>query len=282
MKERTEKNRKQPFGYGVQEGLICCLPAEAETVQEIYRLYIKGISIAQIAKAITARGVPYRQGVPAWNKNMVARILDDSRYAGQPPYPDILDQKLFNQVYGLRQKNRSLQLTNQDIRWIRAKVSCAQCGTRLIRKADKRHRGTIWCCPQCAMTTRPVPDDELVQLITSKLSAAADALEHPRLPESRSQITLQELCLQREFDRALYAPQPAVEQLLALSQKITVEAYQRSQCSSIWLTAQIRNRLLAWQPDMPLKQEVFEAVVSKILLTAKDGIQIQLTNQQVL
>lgn len=282
MKQQTEKNRKQPFGYGVQEGLICCLPSEAETVQEIYRLYIKGMSIAQIAKAMTVRGVPYRQGVPGWNKNMVARILDDSRYAGQPPYPAILEQKLFDQVFRLRQKNRSRQLANQNIRWIRAKVSCAQCGTRLIRKADKRHRGTIWCCPQCAMTTRPVPDDELVQLITSKLAAAADVLEHPRLPESRSQIPLQELCLQRKFDRALYAPQPDVEQLLALSQKITVEAYQRSQCSSIWLTAQIRNRLLAWQPDMPLKQEVFEAVVSKILLTAEAGIQIHLTNQQVL
>lgn len=282
MKERTEKNRKQPFGYGVLEGVVCSIPAEAEMVQEIYRLYIKGISIAQIAKAMTVRGVPYRQGVPEWNKNMVARILDDSRYTGQLPYPAILERKLFNQVCRLRQKNRSRQLANQEIRWIRAKVSCAQCGRRLIRKADKRHRGTIWCCPQCAMTTRPAPDDELVQLITNKLATAADALEHPRLPESGSQIPLQELCLRREFDRARYAPQPDVEQLLALSQKITVEAYQRSQCSSIWLTAQIRNRLLAWQPDMPLKQEVFEAVVSKILLTAEASVQIQLTNQQVL
>lgn len=93
---------------------------------------------------------------------------------------------------------------------------------------------------------------------------------------------MQEFCLQREFDRALYAPQPDVEQLLALSQRIAAETYQRSQCSHVWLTTQIRNRLLAWQPDMPLKQEVFEAVVSKILLTAKAGIQIQLTNQQIL
>lgn len=282
MKERTEKNRKQPFGYGVLEGVVCSIPAEAETVQEIYRLYIKGMSIVQIAKVMTARGVPYRQGVPEWNKNMVARILDDSRYTGQLPYPAILEQKFFDQVGRLRQKNRSRQLANQEIRWIRAKVSCAQCGARLIRKTDKHRRGTIWRCPQCAMTTHPVPDDELVQLITNKLATAADVSESPKKPEPRSQITMQELCLQREFDRALNVSQPDVEQLLALSQKITVEAYQRSQCSSIWLTAQIRNRLLAWQPDMPLKQEVFEAVVSKILLTAEASVQIQLTNQQVL
>lgn len=282
MKQQTEKNRKQPFGYGVQEGLICCLPAEAETVQEIYRLYIKGISIAQIAKAMTVRGVLYRQGVPDWNKNMVARILDDSRYTGQPPYPAILSQRLFDQAYERRQRNRPRQLANQEIRWIRTKVSCAQCGVRLTRKTDKRHCGAIWCCPQCAMTTRPVLDDELVQLITNKLAAAADALEHPRLPESRSQITLQELCLQREFDRTLYAPQPDVEQLLALSQKIATEAYQRSQCSHVWLTAQIHNLLLAWQPDTPLEQGMFEAVVSKILLTVEASVQIQLTNQQVL
>ena len=282
MKERTEKNRKQPFGYGVLEGVVCSIPAEAEMVQEIYRLYIKGMSIVQIAKVITARGVPYRQGVPEWNKNMVARILDDSRYTGQLPYPAILEQKLFDQACKLRQKNRPRQLANQEIRWIRTKVSCAQCGARLIRKTDKRRRGTIWCCPQCAMTTRPVPDDELVQLITSKLAAAADALEHSRLPEPGSPITLQELCLRREFDRALYAPQPDVEQLLALSQKITVEAYQRSQCSLVWLTAQIKNRLLAWPPGTPLEQDVFEAVVSKILLIAEASVQIQLTNQQVL
>ena len=282
MKERTEKNRKQPFGYGVLEGVVCSIPAEAEMVQEIYRLYIKGMSIVQIAKVMTARGVPYRQGVPEWNKNMVARILDDSRYTGQLPYPAILEQKLFDQACKLRQKNRPRQLANQEIRWIRTKVSCAQCGARLIRKTDKRRRGTIWCCPQCAMTTRPVPDDELVQLITSKLATAADVLEHPRLPESGSQITLQELCLQREFDRALNVSQPDVRYLIAQSQKIVAEAYQRSQCSHAWLTAQIHNLLLAWQPDTPLEQGMFEAVVSKILLTAEASVQIQLTNQQVL
>ena len=179
MKERTEKNRKQPFGYGVLEGVVCSIPAEAEMVQEIYRLYIKGMSIVQIAKVMTARGVPYRQGVPEWNKNMVARILDDSRYTGQLPYPAMLEQKLFDQACKLRQKNRPRQLANQEIRWIRTKVSCAQCGARLIRKTDKRRRGTIWCCPECAMATRPTPVNELVQMITNKMAADAD------LPEPR-------------------------------------------------------------------------------------------------
>lgn len=141
MKERTEKNRKQPFGYGVLEGVVCSIPAEAEMVQEIYRLYIKGMSIVQIAKVMTARGVPYRQGVPEWNKNMVARILDDSRYTGQLPYPAILEQKLFDQACKLRQKNRPRQLANQEIRWIRTKVSCAQCGARLIRKQTNAAAG---------------------------------------------------------------------------------------------------------------------------------------------
>ena len=93
---------------------------------------------------------------------------------------------------------------------------------------------------------------------------------------------MQELCLRREFDRTLYAPQPDAEQLLALSKKIAAETYQRSQCSHAWLTAQIHNLLLAWQPDTPLEQGMFEAVVSKILLTAEASVQIQLTNQQIL
>lgn len=281
MKQQTEKNRKQPFGYGVLEGVVCSIPAEAEMVQEIYRLYIEGMSIVQIAKVMTARGVPYRQGVPEWNKNMVARILDDSRYTGQLPYPAILEQKLFDQACKLRQKNRPRQLANQEIRWIRTKVSCAQCGARLIRKTDKRRRGTIWCCPECAMATRPTPDNELVQLVTNKL-AAADALAFPRRSGTESQNTMQEHYLQREFDRALHSPQPDTKQLLALSQKIAAEAYQRSQCSHVWLTAQVHDRLLAWRPGTPLEQDMFEAVVSKILLSAEVSVQIQLTNQQVL
>ena len=280
MKQQMEKNRKHPFGYGVQEGMVCCISSEAETVREIYRLYIKGMSIAQIAKAITARGIPYRPGVSEWNKNMVVRILDDSRYTGLPPYSVILSQEVFDRVSERRHKNRQHQLANQNIRWMRAKVCCACCGIRLVRKTDKRHRGTVWSCPQCTMTTRPVPDRELVQLITSKLAAAA--LKLPELPAPREQITIQELCWQREFDRALHSPQPDVEQLLALSQQIAAGAYQRSRCSHIWLTAQIHNRLLAWQPGTPLEQDVFDAVVSKVLVTPKAGVQIQLTNQQVL
>ena len=88
--------------------------------------------------------------------------------------------------------------------------------------------------------------------------------------------------MQREFDRALNVSQPDVRYLIAQSQKIAAEAYQRSQCSHVWLTAQIQNRLFAWPPGTPLEQDVFEAVVSKILLTAEASVQIQLTNQQVL
>lgn len=176
----------------------------------------------------------------------------------------------------------SIMYSNQEIRWIRTKVSCAQCGARLIRKTDKRRRGTIWCCPECAMATRPTPDNELVQLVTNKLAAVADLPEPPKPPEPRCRITRQELCLQREFDRALNVSQPDVRYLIAQSQKIAAEAYQRSQCSHVWLTAQIQNRLLAWPPGTPLEQDVFEAVVSKILLAAEASVQIQLTNQQVL
>lgn len=176
----------------------------------------------------------------------------------------------------------SIMYSNQEIRWIRTKVSCAQGGARLIRKTDKRRRGTIWCCPECAMATRPTPDNELVQLVTNKLAAVADLPEPPKPPEPRCRITRQELCLQREFDRALNVSQPDVRYLIAQSQKIAAEAYQRSQCSHVWLTAQIQNRLLAWPPGTPLEQDVFEAVVSKILLAAEASVQIQLTNQQVL
>ena len=87
-------NRKQPFGYRMEFGEYTPHPAEAETVRWIYQTYLAGASYQELVEALQERGVAYDEG-KLWNKNMVARILEDKRYIGTDRYPAILPEEQF-------------------------------------------------------------------------------------------------------------------------------------------------------------------------------------------
>ena len=81
--------RKMVFGYRMELGDIVPSPNEAETVRYIYTRYLAGASFQCLANELNQKALPYHTG-KSWNKNMVARILEDSRYAGTERFPAIL------------------------------------------------------------------------------------------------------------------------------------------------------------------------------------------------
>lgn len=88
-------NRKRPFGYRIVCGEIVPHESEAETVRWIFETYLAGATYSALVGALQERGVPYDAGKP-WNKNMVARILEDRRYIGAGEYPPLLKQEQFD------------------------------------------------------------------------------------------------------------------------------------------------------------------------------------------
>lgn len=90
-------NRKQPFGYQMQFGTVAVRPQEAELVQYIFQQYILGASFRELVSTLQNQAVPYDSG-KLWNKNMVARILEDARYVGMDRYPAILPEEQFHSV----------------------------------------------------------------------------------------------------------------------------------------------------------------------------------------
>ena len=79
-------NRKQPFGYRMTLGEITIQPEEAELVRFIFQGYSTGATLGELTKALCRQEIPYYEG-RTWNKNMVSRILEDSRYIGEKGYP---------------------------------------------------------------------------------------------------------------------------------------------------------------------------------------------------
>ena len=104
------KNRKLPFGYKMEQGKPVVYPREAEIVTVIFRQYTMGASYLTLVKMLKNQPVPYDTN-RLWNKNMVARILEDSRYLGQEDFPAVIEEKLFRQAAQKRDTKQVVQLT---------------------------------------------------------------------------------------------------------------------------------------------------------------------------
>ena len=87
------KNRNIPFGYCVINGKYAINEIEAQAVHEIFENYINGKSLKTIAAEMK---IPYNSGKATWNKNMVARVLENRRYIGENGYPRIISNEKFN------------------------------------------------------------------------------------------------------------------------------------------------------------------------------------------
>lgn len=96
-------NRTQPFGYRMEFGKVVIDPDESKWVVYIYEQYILGESFKSLSDNLCGIGIHYDADKP-WNKNMVARILQDRRYTGDGSYPPIIDTCIFQQVDQKRNK----------------------------------------------------------------------------------------------------------------------------------------------------------------------------------
>ena len=86
--------RKLPFGYHIRDGQIRIKENEAQAVQMIFDCYTAGMSYSELTDKLNRQGIPYVPGKP-WNKNMLARVLQDERYMGSAAYPQIITPKSF-------------------------------------------------------------------------------------------------------------------------------------------------------------------------------------------
>ena len=95
-------NRKLPFGYQMRMGEIVRNEPEAKAVQDIFLQYTLGASLKEIAEQMSKTGPSYDEG-KSWNKNMIARILENTKYTGTDSHPKLVDIKSFEAAAEKRQ-----------------------------------------------------------------------------------------------------------------------------------------------------------------------------------
>ncbi len=179
-------NRKNLYGYRIENGELTIVPQEAQTVKRIATLYIAGASYQTIADSLNKSGTSFSQEAPLWNKHKVKRVLENPRYIGTDDYPPILDKPTFQAVqakikaksdgYTFKEKRPALQLKEY--------LQC-DCGGALHRTAGaNRRKDTLYLkCAACG-TQLTILDDTLLDQVSRQMVEHDQHDQKPYVPSS--------------------------------------------------------------------------------------------------
>lgn len=242
-------NRKQPFGYRVVMGEIVHHPQEAKLVEYIFRQYLSGSTFNALVAELRNQPTPYDVG-KVWNKNMLARILEDKRYTGDRGYPPIIEHEMLNKVLEMRStKQVSVPKTKAQ---------------RLLRRLSGH------------TDTRQM-EQEVLSLLNRMIENPACIKAPDTEPMDSSNI--QEL--QRELD-AVMGCQPIDEeaahkliQAIAAAQYGAISSYE-------YETVRLQQIFTRYQPMTELDEKLLQVSVASIHVQSDVSLQIRLKNNQII
>lgn len=221
------KNRYLPYGYTIENGKTAVEPQEAEVIRRIYREYTEGSSYKKIAQILTEEGVCYLPGKPVWNKNMVARILQNERYDGSEKYPAILEA-------GQRQAAQTMQkpythTESADIKALKPLLVCDLCGEQLRRRLKTSGEERWYCPSDVKHISVALTDETLLKDIELLQHHLAENFEQAKAQSTDPiQIDISMVRLQNEIDHALSRSEPDLPQI---RQSILALAAQKYACT---------------------------------------------------
>ena len=242
-------NRTQPFGYRMEFGKVVIDPHEARWVVYIYERYIQGESFKSLSDTLCGTGIRYDADKP-WNKNMVARILQDRRYIGDGEYPKIIDDCTFHRADQKRSK----------------KVSGAQ-----VTKAQKILRKKSGC------QATPQMEHEVLYLL-NKMAGKPELIEIPdALPKGNGRVET----LQSDLEDLLgmlpvdenQARQKLMETTAAMYEAIDPREYETHRLK--WIFGQKQRRT-------ELDCNLLEQCVAAVTMNSMGKVRVRLKNDQII
>ena len=239
-------NRKLPFGYQMRMGEIVRREPEAKAVQDIFLQYTLGASLKEIAEQMSKTGPSYDEG-KSWNKNMIARILENAKYTGVDSYPKLVDIKLFEATAEKRQTKQRLPERTP------------------AQKALKR------------VCSKP-PTPEIEQQVTHLLGRLAEQPEHITQPETASAPRYSST--QAELDSVLNAQPLDEEAARKLIFQLAQEQYDTIG-NAEYETERLRRLFTAFECTAELNAELLQSTVSAVLVT-RQTVRLQLKNGQTI
>ncbi len=277
------RNRVIPFGYCMKNGEITTEPKEVYAVAEIFREYLNGSSLLQIAKLMESENIRYTEDSDRWNKNMVKRIIENEKYLGTDKYPQIIDEDIFKRANEKRvQKATTLNLVCDDLQGIRKVTYCLECGEKLFRKTNGKGR-EYWNCgnPDCFKYEYRLTDQMIIGAVLTVLNTA---IANPSLLEYGGEIsvyspTVDVIRQQNEINRMTDSAQIDFDRVKAEIFKLAEMKYDCCTYNdSPQKAAEIKALLKNHEQLNTLDIGLFKACVSRIWISHFCTIEVELIN----
>ena len=277
------RNRVIPFGYCMKNGEITTEPKEVYAVAEIFREYLNGSSLLQIAKLMESENIRYTEDSDHWNKNMVKRIIENEKHLGTDKYPQIIDEDIFNQANEKRiRKANTLNLVCDDLQEIRKVTYCLECGEKLFRKTNGKGR-EYWNCenPDCFKFEYRMTDQMIMGAVITVLNSAA---ANPSLIECGGEVstyspTSDIVSQQNEINRMTDVSQINFERIKSEIFKLAEMKYDCCTYSdSPQKTEKIKAVLKDHEQLNTLDIGLFKACISRIWISHFCTIEVELIN----
>lgn len=172
----------------MQKGEIVEEPTESQAVKDIFKLYLDGKSMSELARQMSISQISYNGITFDWNKNMVKRILENEKYLGKDGYPVLIDNKTFNHANARKKsKATSVNEISEELKIIRSLTYCTECGHRLSRIGGNTQTDK-WDCRniECSRFNYRLTDNMIKDILLHILNAV---IANPDLLNTDSEIS---------------------------------------------------------------------------------------------
>lgn len=238
---------------------------------------------------MTRLQIPYCEKRVDWNKNIIARILANPRYAGADGFDPIIDMDVFKEVNVAKsdRTRRAIVEDNSALGIICARILCGKCEAKMVRFYEKRNRVPVYwqCdCPDCRPRVT-LADEILESRIIDRMNLI---IGNPHLLENSEAYTMDDQEAQRrskvtaELSRMCDTGHYSDEQLMTIILENAQKQYalcpenQGSTITSVCLAYSNA------EPTEKLNTELFLKTISNVLLDPDGNIQLRLVSGQII
>lgn len=173
-------NKYIPFGYEISDGEIKIVEREAEVVRNVYSLYVQGCSLKNISERLNLLTITYAGDGRVWDKNMVKRMLENTKYTGDKNYPPIIPKETAKMVLKCKSEKAG-EVSPEDkkrLNALRDKMKCRICGSKMLRQhtGSGEKRKIYWKCSNvnCVGYRHVLSEKKLGNILVSLFDEIAD------------------------------------------------------------------------------------------------------------
>ena len=282
-----KKNRNIPFGYTMQKGEIIAEPTESQVVKDIFKLYLDGNSMSEIARQMSISQISYNGITFDWNKNMVKRILENEKYLGKDVYPVLIDSETYYHANARKKsKATSVNEISEELKIIRSLTYCTECGHRLSRIGGNTQTDK-WDCrnPECSRFNYRLTDNMIKDILLHILNAV---IANPDLLDTDSEISgytpnIKVKCQQNELNRLMDNPEIDSEKVKAEILRLAELKYDCCVYNDSPQKTEYLKELISGREQLnTLDIDLLKSCVSRILIGHFYTVEIEFINDVII